>query len=57
MTKTLYGITPDEARILALHFNNDAGVMGIALWSSGRANTPESGVRRAVKLIKFAKEA
>lgn len=57
MTKTLYGITPNEARILALHFNNDAGVMGIALWSSGRANTPESGVRRAVKLIKFAKEA
>lgn len=56
MENTLYNLTRADARILATHFEWDAGLIGLALWNAGKAQDPESGAKRAVKLIKFAKE-
>jgi len=54
--KTLYGLTKKEVNYLFTHFNDDVNAIALLLWTRGKANTLEGGVKRALKLKKFIKE-
>ena len=50
---TLYNLTKQEAKTLLNHFNNDIGLVALALWNSGRASSLERGLYKAKRLSKF----
>ena len=54
MRTTLYNITKDEAKILLSSVNNNIEVLGVVLYNRGLTKSLESGIKRAIKIKKFA---
>jgi hypothetical protein len=51
---TIYNLTKDEAKTLLSNFNNDVEVLATVLYNKGITKSLDSGIKRAIKIKKFA---
>lgn len=51
--ETIYNISAHEAKTLFEHCGNDIEILALLLWNTGKAETLESGIKKAKRIKNF----